>query len=96
MYRRSAQAGRAPVQAMGLAAGGRMHQQIYADPYGLDAWDQSASSRCFVTLVDAVQWQEITGETPAARPPTATDYTKAGLPWFDYYAEAERWPAPRR
>jgi hypothetical protein len=71
---------------MGLAAGGRMKQQIYADPYGLDAWDQSVSSRSFVTLVDAVQWQEITGDTLPIRPPTAEDYTKAGLPWFDYYA----------
>ena len=76
----------APARAMGLAAGGRMHQQIYADPYGIDAWDQSVSSRCFVTLVDAVQWQEIAGEQPASRPPTASDYSKAGLPWFDYYA----------
>jgi hypothetical protein len=72
--------------AMGLAAGGRMTQQIYADPHGLDAWDQSVSSRCFVTLVDAVQWREITGEAPPTKPPTAADYTKAGLPWFDYYA----------
>ena len=81
---------RAPAaQAMGLAAGGRMKQQIYADPYGIDAWEQTASSRCFVTLVDAVQWREITGEPPAARPPTAADYSNAGLPWFDYYAEAE-------
>ena len=79
----------APARAMGLAAGGRMHQQIYADPYGIDAWDQSASSRCFVTLLDATQWQKITGEAPAQRPPTAADYTSAGLPWFDYYAEAE-------
>jgi hypothetical protein len=75
-----------PERAMGLAAGGRMRQQIYADPYGLDAWDQSISSRCFVTLVDAVQWREITGVAPPTRPPTAADYTKAGLPWFDYYA----------
>jgi hypothetical protein len=79
----------APARAMGLAAGGRMRQQIYADPYGIDAWDQSVSSRCFVTLVDSVQWQEITGEQPASRPLTASDYSKAGLPWFDYYAEAE-------
>ena len=71
---------------MGLAAGGRMRQQIYADPHGLDAWDQSISSRCFVVLVDAVQWREITGEAPPTKPPTAADYTKAGLPWFDYYA----------
>jgi hypothetical protein len=63
-----------------------MKQQIYADPHGLDAWDQSVSSRCFVTLVDAVQWREITGEAPPTRPPTAADYTRAGLPWFDYYA----------
>jgi hypothetical protein len=78
--------GATPARAMGLAAGGRMRQQIYADPYGIDAWDRTASSRCFVTLVDAVQWQEITGEPPAGRPPTAVDYSKAGLPWFDYYA----------
>jgi hypothetical protein len=77
---------RAAEPAMGLAAGGRMTQQIYADPHGLDAWDQSVSSRCFVTLVDAVQWREITGEAPPTKPPTAADYTKAGLPWFDYYA----------
>jgi len=76
----------APASAMGLAAGGRMRQQIYADPHGLDAWDQSSSNRCFVTLVDAVQWREITGEAPPTKPPTAADYTKAGLPWFDYYA----------
>jgi hypothetical protein len=75
-----------PARAMGLAAGGRMRQQIYADPHGLDAWDQSISSRCFVTLVDAVQWREITGEAPPTKAPTAADYTKAGLPWFDYYA----------
>ena len=63
-----------------------MRQQIYADPHGLDASEQSSSNRCFVTLVDAVQWREITGEAPPTKPPTAADYTKAGLPWFDYYA----------
>lgn len=63
-----------------------MRQQIYADPHGIDAWDQSVSNRCFVTLVDAVEWREITGEAPPTKPPTAADYTKAGLPWFDYYA----------
>jgi hypothetical protein len=72
--------------AMGLAAGGRMRQQIYDDPHGLEAWDQTVSSRCFVTLADAVQWLKITGEAPPTKPPTAADYTKAGLPWFDYYA----------
>lgn len=73
--------------AMGLAAGGRMTQQIYADPYGLDAWEWSVSRRCWVTLVDAVQWHAITGAAPPTRPVTAADYAKAGLPWFDYYAD---------
>jgi hypothetical protein len=27
------------------------------------------------------------GEPPPTMPPTATDYTRAGLPWFDYYGE---------
>ena len=71
---------------MALAAGGRMKQQIYADPYGLATWDQSVWSRCFVTLANAIQWCEFTDEAPPTKPPTAEDYTKAGLPWFDYYA----------
>jgi hypothetical protein len=75
-------------KAMGLAAGGRMRQEIYADRYGFDAWDTSASSKCFVTMVDAGQWAEITGEKPARTPPTAAEYSKAGLPWFDYYDES--------
>ncbi len=86
MGRRRMAAAPAPAQAMALAAGGRMTQQIYKDPYGLEAWDQTVSSRCFVTLIDAVGWREITGASPPTRPPTAADYCKAGLPWFDYYA----------
>jgi hypothetical protein len=85
--RRMALPSAAPV-AMGLAAGGRMRQQIYADPYGLDAWEGSVSSRCFVTLLGAAQWQEITGGGARTKPPTAADYTNAGLPWFDYYTDA--------
>ena len=70
---------------MGLAPGGRMKQEIYDDPYGLDAWDQRHVSRCFVTIVNSAQWMAVTGEQPPTRPPTATVYTEAGLPWFDYY-----------
>ena len=71
---------------MGLAPGGRMRQQIYADRYGFDAWDRGVSTRFFVTLVNAAQWRSITGKMSPLSPPTADDYTKAGLPWFDYNA----------
>ena len=71
--------------SMGLAPGGRMKQDIYDDHYGLDVWDQEHSSRCFVTITNSAQWLDITGEPPPTKPPTAKEYTEAGLPWFDYY-----------
>jgi hypothetical protein len=73
-------------RSMGLGGGGRMRQEIYADPYGVDAWDQNAGSRCFVHLIDAAQWGEISGGVVPTDPPSQKDYKKNGLPWFDYYA----------
>lgn len=78
----------APVcAAMGLAPGGRMRQEIYDDPYGFSDWDAEHSSRCFVHIANSMTWHQITGEWPPTAPPTARDYTQAGLPWFDYYAD---------
>lgn len=74
-----------PALDMGLAPGGRMKQEIYADPHDFDVWDQRHGSRCFVTIANAAQWIAITGEKPPTRPPSAKTYTEAGLPWFDYY-----------
>ena len=79
----------AAAQSMGLAPGGRMRQEIYDDPYGLDAWNQRHASRCFVSIVNSRQWQAITGERPPTQPPTAARYAAAGLPWFDYYSELD-------
>lgn len=71
--------------AMGLAPGGLMRQEIYEDEYGYDAWDMSQSSRCFVHILNSTQWAIATGKPVPGQPPSAGDYTKAGLPWFDYY-----------
>ncbi len=71
---------------MGLAAGGSMRQEIYADRRPLAHWDQAHTSRCFVHLTNALVWRSITGAEPPTVPPTAADYTRNGLPWFDYYA----------
>lgn len=81
----------APMSAapdLGLAAGGRMKQAIYDDPFGADAYDPSQHSRCFVHLCDAMVWQSLTGAAPPHPAPTARDYSKAGLPWFDYSSDA--------
>lgn len=72
-------------KSMGLAPGGRMRQEVYDDPYGLGAWDQRHASRCFLTIANSAQWMAITGERPSTEAPTAADYTRRGLPWFDYY-----------
>ena len=41
--------------------------------------------RCFIHLTHAELWRALTGEAPPTKPPTAAQYTAAGLPWFDYY-----------
>ena len=71
---------------MGLAPGGEMQQDIYEDPYDFEVWDLRKSQRCFVTIANAEQWMDITGEEPPTSPISASAYTQAGLPWFEYYA----------
>jgi hypothetical protein len=71
---------------MGLAPGGRMRQEIYDDPHSFDVWDTRQASRCFVHLANAMVWRSITKQDPPTTPPTAEEYTRAGLPWFEYYA----------
>ena len=74
-----------PVEEMGLAPGGLMRQEIYEDDYGFEAWETSVRSRCYVHILNSVQFFNVTGAQPPSRPPTAVEYTEAGLPWFDYY-----------
>jgi hypothetical protein len=74
---------------MGLAPGGRMKQAIEKDPHAFDVWDLRTSSRCFAHLANSLHWRAITGEAPPTLPPTAADYSKRGLPWFDHYGEGE-------
>ena len=69
---------------MGLAPGGLMRQDIYEDEHGIDAWDTSTSACCYVNIVNSVQLLHLTGCQPPSMPPTAQDYTDAGLPWYDY------------
>ncbi|MDH3979641.1 MAG: hypothetical protein OEU91_03910 [Gammaproteobacteria bacterium] len=74
---------------MGLAPGGLMRQEIYEDEYVIDSWDQDNSYRCFIHLANSEQYLAITGHQPPHEPPTARDYTSAGLPWFDYYDDSK-------
>jgi hypothetical protein len=64
---------------MGLAAGGQMTQKIYPDTHGIDTWDQAASGRLFVHIVNAEMYEQITGEKPPAMPVSAQQYQG---PWY--------------
>ncbi len=72
---------------MGLAAGGKMEQKIYPDPYGLDCWDQDNKVSTWVHIVDSMSYKEITGSDPPFSPISAQTYTEYGLPWFELYDE---------
>jgi hypothetical protein len=70
---------------MGIAAGGRMRQQLYPDPHGLDTWDQEQYGRVFVHIVNSREWTRITREPLPSTPVDVHSYIGAGLPWFDLY-----------
>ncbi|WP_291207144.1 hypothetical protein [Hyphomonas sp.] len=79
--------GRLSSVSMGLAAGGRMRQVIHPDPFNLDDWDFAAADRVFVTLVHAKDWKKVTGDAAPNSPPTAEEYSSAGLPWYEHYGK---------
>ncbi|MEU3825687.1 hypothetical protein AB0F36_10220 [Streptomyces sp. NPDC029080] len=71
--------------AMGLGVGGSMRQEVYEDDRPLDDWSPEPAGRVFVHLVTPPEWRRITGEAPPPSPVDRAAYTRAGLPWFDYY-----------
>ncbi len=82
--------------AMGLAPGGSIRQEIERARERRSNWELSARARCFVHLANSEVWRGITGEAPPTVPPSAADYTRAGLPWFDWYAEQPMADPPSR
>ena len=75
---------------MGLAPGGLMKQEVFTDRHGIAKWDQTHSAKCFVHLLNSQQFEQVTGRRPPTQAPTAESYTRAGLPWYDYYAEGRQ------
>jgi hypothetical protein len=72
---------------LGLGAGGQLTQKVYADPHGVDVWDQDHVGTAFVHLVNTDQYRAITGEALPPSPIDARAYTERGLPWFELYDE---------
>ncbi|MGW3630014.1 hypothetical protein ACWD7F_07620 [Streptomyces sp. NPDC005122] len=71
--------------AMGLGVGGSMRQEIYPADRPVGAWASEPAGRVFVHLVTPPEWRRVTGEAPPPSPVDRAAYTRAGLPWFEYY-----------
>ncbi|MEU1571431.1 hypothetical protein ABZ519_09770 [Streptomyces collinus] len=80
--------------AMGLGVGGSLRQEVYQDDRPLGDWSQRPAGRVFVHLVTPPEWRRITGEAAPPSPVDRAAYTRAGLPWFDYYDEDAQDVAP--
>lgn len=73
------------VNSMTLAAGGKMTQGVYSDPYGIDAWDMDNAMRIWVHLFDVDSYVEVTGKEP---PPSSANrelYRRQGYQWNPSY-----------
>lgn len=87
--RRTTYGGDSPLRSasIGMAAGGKMKQQIFDDPFDMNDWETSTMNRCFIHLTNSLAWQAITGQAPPHAPATASQYKSMGYPWFDYYKD---------
>jgi len=70
---------------LGLGAGGRIAQRVYPDPYGLEVWEPSPRRVVRFHIIEAGDYQGITGEAPPPSPIDVQTYIRFGLPWFEIY-----------
>jgi len=67
---------------MGIAAGGKLIQDILADSSPSYIWNTSRTSLINVHVVSPTSFESVTHIVPHEVPITAKDYTDAGLPFF--------------
>lgn len=59
--------------SMGLGAGGKMKQDIYPDPHGVETWDTENFGKAYIHIVNSMDFREITGLEPPVTPISARD-----------------------
>jgi len=71
---------------MGIAAGGKMKQNIYADDKAnIGRYNVKKSTRVFVNIANGNMWQSITGQPLPDSPLNPQVYKAYGYPWFTLY-----------
>jgi len=79
---------------MGIAAGGRIKQQVLADSYGSESWDELAFREVTIHIVNSEVYQQITGRPAPPSPITADQYARHKIPWYSDYDEKARSVSP--
>ena len=75
----------APASDMGFGGGGSIRQTIASPLRQHDDWDLDHGTEFTIDIANSDVWQNLTGEMPPTMPPSAAEYTRAGLPWFLWY-----------
>ncbi len=79
---------------MGIAAGGRIKQQILEDNYGAESWDEAIFRDVVIHIVNSEAYQRITDLPAPPCPITAAHYARHKIPWYSDYEEKARAVAP--
>ena len=72
---------------MGLAAGGKINQNIREDKNLADIWDTGRSRIINIQFINSVRFEEVTGMLIPPTPISIHTYTEAGLPFFQFLNE---------
>jgi hypothetical protein len=65
---------RSQAREMGVGKGGKIHQKIYPDPYGLEVWKDKPTAAVAVYLVNSEDFSNITGLPMPPLPKAAEEY----------------------
>jgi hypothetical protein len=79
-----------PMGDMGFAGGGRIEQQVYADPHPPRTWNAHDFVDMTIQIVNSLTFRSIVGHDPPPSPISTDDYVRSGLPWFRYYDDDSR------
>ena len=79
---------------MGIAAGGRIKQQIHEDSYGAESWDEEVFRDVVIHIVNSEAYERITGLPAPPCPITVDHYARHKIPWYSDYEENVRAVAP--
>ncbi|KAJ3533245.1 hypothetical protein NMY22_g7417 [Coprinellus aureogranulatus] len=77
--------GRVDSPSLGVAAGGRIKQNIYRDKDPVRVYNELLGRRVHVHIVTPEFWEDLTGVLPPITPITRGLYKSQGIPWFKLF-----------